>query len=101
MIKCIVIRSIATLGEGIAIVFTTFILIVITATADYIKDKKFIELQSILKEEDIPVIRGKQSATQSVSIWSLVVGDVILLESGSRVPADCLLLESTDLTVCK
>jgi len=101
LIKAIAIRSIASLGEGIAIVFTTFILILITAAADYVKDKKFIELQSILKDEDIPVIRGKQSATQSVSIWSLVVGDVILLEQGSRIPTDCLLIESADLYVCR
>ena len=59
LIKTIAIRSIASLGEGIAIIFTTFILILVTAAADYIKDKKFIELQSILKDEDIPVIRGK------------------------------------------
>ena len=30
----------------------------------------------------------------------MVVGDVILLEQGSRVPTDCLLLESADLSVC-
>jgi Ca2+-transporting ATPase len=100
LIKTVAIRSIESLGEGIAIVFTTFVLILITAAADYVKDKKFIELQSIIKDEDIPVIRGKQSASQSVSIWSLVVGDVILLEQGSRVPTDCLLLESADLYVC-
>jgi magnesium-transporting ATPase (P-type) len=48
----------------------------------------------------VPVVRGKQSATQSVSIWDLVVGDIILLETGSRVPADCLVLEGSDLKVC-
>jgi len=32
------------LGEGIAIIFTTFMLILITAIADYIKDTRFIAL---------------------------------------------------------
>lgn len=32
-------------------------------------------------------------------MWSLVVGDVIMLEGGSRVPADCLVIESDDLEV--
>ena len=32
-------------------------------------------------------------------MWNLVVGDVILLEGGARVPADCLVIESDDLEV--
>ena len=58
------------------------------------KDKQFVRLQSIIKDEDMPVIRGKYGATQSVNIYKLVVGDIILLEAGARVPADCVLIES-------
>jgi magnesium-transporting ATPase (P-type) len=58
-------------------------------------------LQSLIKDESIPVIRGKQGSSQSVSVWNLVVGDVILLETGARVPADCLLIEGADLRVCR
>lgn len=43
------------------------------------------------------VIRGKAFQTRSISVWDLVVGDVVLLESGSRVPADCLILDSENL----
>lgn len=53
----------------------------------------------MIKEETIPVIRGKFGATQSVSVWKLVVGDVCLLETGGRVPADCIVLEAADLEV--
>jgi len=63
------------------------------------KDKQFVRLQSKVKNEDIAVIRGKYGATQSVNIYKLVVGDIILLETGCRVPADCLLVEGTDITV--
>lgn len=58
-------------------------------------------MQSLIKDESIPVIRGKQGSSQSVSVWNLVVGDVILLETGARVPADCLLIEGADLRVCR
>lgn len=58
-----------------------------------------MRLQSLVKDEDIAVIRGKYGATQSVNIYKLVVGDIILLETGARVPADCLLLEGQDITV--
>jgi magnesium-transporting ATPase (P-type) len=50
-------------------------------------------------DELVPVIRGKFGATQSVSIWNLVVGDVILLDTGAKIPADCIVVESSDLMV--
>jgi Ca2+-transporting ATPase len=63
------------------------------------KDKQFVRLQSIIKDEDIAVIRGKYGATQSVNVYKLVVGDIILLEAGSRVPADCIIVEGQDVTI--
>ena len=87
------------LFEAISVIVMTLFLIAVTAFADLIKDKKFVELQSYIKDEVVPVIRGKQGSTNSISVWDLVVGDVIILEAGSLVPADCLLLESVDLTV--
>jgi len=53
----------------------------------------------LIKEEDVAVIRGKQGSTNSISVWDLVVGDVIILEAGSKIPADCLLLEASELEV--
>lgn len=32
-----------------------------------------------IKEEKVPVIRGKLGATQSISVWDIVVGDVVIL----------------------
>lgn len=29
----------------------------------------------------------------------MVVGDIVLIESGMRVPADCLLLDGSDISV--
>lgn len=77
----------------------SLLLIVITSVADFVKDKKFIELSNHVKEETIPVIRGKLGASQSVSVWDIVVGDVILLNTGEQVPADCLVINSFELKV--
>ena len=52
-----------------------------------------------IKEEKVPVIRGKLGATQSISVWDIVVGDVIILQTGASVPADSLLIEAQDLVV--
>lgn len=47
----------------------------------------------------IGVVRGKTGVTKTISINKLVVGDVIILEPGCIIPADCVLLEGNDVTV--
>lgn len=84
---------------GLSIYFAILIVVTLTSVNDYLKDKQFVLLQSSVKDENITVIRGKHGATQSVNIYDLVVGDVILLETGARIPADCLLIEGTDIKI--
>lgn len=79
--------------QGFSIYVAIFLIVSITSLNDWLKDKNFVRLQSKVKNEEIAVIRGKQGATQSVNVFKLVVGDVILLETGCRVPADCILVE--------
>jgi len=85
--------------EGISIIIISAILIMLMVFTDYFKDKKYIELSGKIKEETVPVIRGKLGATQSISVWDVVVGDVVLLETGASVPADCLIIEAQDLQI--
>jgi Ca2+-transporting ATPase len=85
--------------EGVSIILVSVFLIAIIAVSDYQKDKQFIKLSNNIKEEWVPVIRGKFGITHSISIWDVVVGDIILLETGDSVPADCLIIEQTDLQV--
>jgi len=87
------------LVEGISIIIATMILIAITSVADWVKDCRFVALKNLIKDETVAVIRGKFGATQSVSVWDLVVGDVVLLETGANIPCDCLVLEAYDLKV--
>ena len=85
--------------EGVSIYMAILLIVSFSAWNDWMKDRQFVKLQGYVKDEDIAVIRGKYGATQSVNIYKLVVGDVILLETGSRIPADCILLEGYDITV--
>jgi magnesium-transporting ATPase (P-type) len=84
---------------GLALIVFSIIIILITSLIDFLKDSAYIRQQELLKEEFISVIRGKPYSTRSISVWDLVVGDVILLETGNKVPADCLILESTGVKV--
>jgi len=47
------------LTEGICIVIMAILMLFISSAADYVKDRKFVTLQSMIKDEDIPVIRGR------------------------------------------
>mmetsp|Transcript_18407 Transcript_18407/g.28236 ORF Transcript_18407/g.28236 Transcript_18407/m.28236 type:complete len:226 (+) Transcript_18407:221-898(+) len=85
--------------SGISIVLATLFIISVTSLADFRKDRRFVQLQSLIKDELISVTRGKYGVSQSVNMWDLVVGDVILIGTGERVPADCVVIEQTDLSV--
>jgi len=88
-----------TIREAISIIVLALVIIVISAGADWFKDSNFVKIQSMAKDEHITVVCGKLHQTQSVSVWNLVVGDIVMLEAGTRVPADCLVINSTDLRV--
>ena len=85
--------------EGCFIFVALVIQVLISSYNDYNKDSKFIELQSLSRDEDLPVIRGKRGSMQTVSIWDLCVGDIVQLGPGDKIPADCLVVESANLRV--
>ena len=85
--------------EGVFIIVALFIQILIMAWNDHNKDTKFVKLQSLNRDENLPVVRGKHGSMQTVSVWKLVVGDIIQLGPGDKIPADCLVLSSTNLHV--
>ena len=85
--------------EGVFILIALFVQVLMAALNDYKKDSKFIELQSMNREESLPVLRGKQGSMQTESTWEMVTGDVVILSPGDKVPADCLVLESNNLHI--
>jgi Ca2+-transporting ATPase len=44
-------------------------------------------------------VRGQYGTSKTCSVDELVVGDLVSIESGMRVPADCILVEGMDI-VC-
>lgn len=66
--------------EGITIYIAILIIVSVTATNDYMKDKQFRKLNDVRKEKYILVRRN--SKTVSLSTFKLVVGDIIELKQG-------------------
>lgn len=43
------------------------------------------------------MFRGAEGLTKTVDVPELVVGDVIKIEQGMKIPADCIMLEGIDI----
>ena len=80
--------------EGVCIIAALFILVLIATFNDLLKDRNFVKLQELARDEDVNVLRGKLGQKQTLNIWDLVVGDVVVLTTGDKAPADCVIIES-------
>ena len=82
--------------DAVAIVFIILV-DVIMGTAQERKAEKIAEsLTNLIKVKTKVIRNGKEELIDSEN---LVVGDIILLESGDKVSADARILESTNLTI--
>ena len=75
-----------------SIIVTLLIIVFVQSFVDHYKDIELVKLQTKLKGDKINVYRGKQGVTLLLKYSDLVVGDIIEIEAGMRVPADCVLL---------
>lgn len=85
--------------EGVSIMIALVVLVMLSTLNDLSKDKTFARLQGLALDENITTVRGKIGAMQSVSAWDLVVGDVVVLSAGDKLPADAIIVESQNLAV--
>lgn len=76
--------------EGVAIITAVVIVVVVGAANDYQKERQFARLNA--KKEDREVVVFKNGEKYMVSIYELLVGDIIALETGDVVPADSVLI---------
>lgn len=78
--------------EGVAILVTICIVVGAASINNYLKEKKFQKLNEEAQERFVTVIRANSEA--NISIFDLVVGDIIKVQSGDVMPVDCLILWS-------
>jgi Ca2+-transporting ATPase len=84
--------------DGVAIMIAVLIVACVTASNDYNKQLQFRKLS---KESDsmveIRVLRA--GAEVSLKVTEVLVGDIVLIDTGAKLPADGLILRSNDLRV--
>lgn len=72
---------------------------IISAVCDLVKEKQYLKLRDEINNQVITVYRGTHGTVQQIPVRDVVVGDVVELKQGDRVPADCLLLEEMNIKV--
>ena len=81
--------------EGIAIVLVVFVVVFLQAYIDYVKEQKFRQLNSIKDNYAVKVVRNGE--VHAVTAGEVLVGDVVEVSAGDKVPADGVFLEGSKL----
>ncbi|KAE9350600.1 Plasma membrane calcium-transporting ATPase 2 [Phytophthora rubi] len=82
-------------SEGVAILFGVTLVAVVTSINNYTKEKQFRALSA--KNDDVLVKVLRDGKPDQVPVGEISVGDVIILETGDKVPADAVLIHGSDL----
>ncbi|KAM8702752.1 hypothetical protein ACLKA7_005118 [Drosophila subpalustris] len=84
--------------EGLAILISVIVVVIVTAFNDYSKERQFRGLQNRIEgEHKFSVIRGGEVC--QISVGDILVGDIAQIKYGDLLPADGCLIQSNDLKV--
>jgi len=70
-----------------------------SATCDLVKERQYLKLKDEINNQTVTVYRGAFGTRTSIPVRDLVVGDVVDIQQGDRVPADSILIEEMNITV--
>lgn len=76
--------------EGLAILVAVVIVVLVTGLNDYRREKQFEKLNAKKEDRQVKAIRSGKSVL--ISVFDIMAGDVLHLESGDTVPADGVLI---------
>jgi Ca2+-transporting ATPase len=77
--------------EGVAIIVAIVVVVVVGSLNDYQKERQFVKLNKKKEDRDVNVIRSGK--TREISVFDLLVGDVVHLEPGDMIPVDGIFIE--------
>jgi len=87
-------------GESYTDTYVIVIIVVMNAVLGFVQEYRAEKAVEALKKMVSPhVLAVRDGREQSIDAKTLVPGDIVLLETGSRVPADSRLLEIANLQV--
>ncbi|XP_018651795.1 putative plasma membrane calcium-transporting atpase [Schistosoma mansoni] len=84
--------------EGVAILCAVVVVVLVTATNDWQKERQFRGLQDKIESDHKMSVLRDGDITE-VLVGDIVVGDICLVKYGDLLPADGVVLQSNDLKV--
>ncbi|KAI9227107.1 MAG: PMCA-type calcium-translocating P-type ATPase [Piptocephalis tieghemiana] len=82
--------------EGTAIIIAVAVVVLTNAINDYQKERQFRKLSAKRDDRSVRVIRGGKE--QEISVWHLLVGDILNMEPGDILPVDAVYLHGDGIT---
>ncbi|XWS08904.1 hypothetical protein CRYUN_Cryun40dG0040600 [Craigia yunnanensis] len=83
--------------DGGSIFVAVFLVIAVSAISNYRQNRQFEKLSKVSNNIQIDVVRGGRR--EQISIFDIVVGDIVCLKIGDQIPADGLFLDGHSLQV--
>jgi Ca2+-transporting ATPase len=83
--------------EGGSIFVAVFLVVVVSALSNFRQERQFDRLSKISSNIKVEVVRDARR--QQISIFDVVVGEVVFLKIGDQIPADGLFLNGHSLQV--
>ncbi|XP_047334894.1 putative calcium-transporting ATPase 13, plasma membrane-type [Impatiens glandulifera] len=81
--------------DGGSVFVAVFLVTVVSSVSNYRQSRQFDKLSRVSRNIMVDVVRDGRA--QKVSIFDIVVGDIVCLRIGDQVPADGLLVEGHSL----
>ncbi|KAH7856912.1 hypothetical protein Vadar_006814 [Vaccinium darrowii] len=83
--------------DGGSIFVAVFLVLAVSAISNFRQNRQFVKLSKVSNNIQVDVVRNGRR--QQVSIFDIVVGDVVCLKIGDQVPADGLFINGHSLLV--
>lgn len=77
--------------EGVAIIVAIAVVVIVGSLNDYQKERQFVKLNKRKQDREVNVIRSGK--TQEISVFDVLVGDIIRLEPGDMIPVDGIFID--------
>ncbi|KAK3418388.1 hypothetical protein EUGRSUZ_H04346 [Eucalyptus grandis] len=83
--------------DGGSIIIAIFLVVIVSAVSNYKQGRQFLKLSKESSNIKVEIVRDGRR--QPISIFDIVVGDVVYLKIGDQVPADGLFVDGHSLRV--
>ncbi|RFU35330.1 hypothetical protein B7463_g961, partial [Scytalidium lignicola] len=81
--------------EGVAIIIAIAVVVFVGSLNDYQKERQFVKLNKKKQDRDVNVTRSGK--TRKISVFDVLVGDVMHMEPGDMIPVDGIFIEGHNL----